>query len=594
MSHEIRTPMTAILGLNHLMRRAGVTPEQSARLDKIDIAGRHLMALVNDILDLSKIEAGQLKLEDGDFNLAALVDNVESLIRESLHAKGLAFTVDLAEVPHALRGDATRLRQALLNYASNAVKFTEHGTISLRAALLDDPDDALRVRFTVQDTGIGIAAENLPRLFNAFLQADASTTRKYGGTGLGLAITDRLVRLMGGEVGVHSTPGVGSSFWFTARLRRAHGSAAATPALPIEDAEARLRRRHGRARILLVEDNGVNREVALEMLRFVGLAVDTAVDGLEAIARARAQAYDLVLMDVQMPRLDGLGATRAIRALPGWATRPIVALTANAFAEDRSACEAAGMNDFIAKPIDLQALYQTLLRWLPAAPSTAAEPQSPPVLPEQTARATIGLERLAQVPGFDAARGLAILRGDAATYLRLLDLFLQMHSNDPAKLAACLATGQREKAVFLAHTLKGAAGTVGADRLAAIADRLQVALKAVPPPDQPAMALHAELDAIDAGLMALAAALPPPVAPPAQAQASIPDPAVLGRLVAELDALLCRDDFDAIKLFERNADLLRAAFGVPCDELARVIRRYDFEAACSLLRSDAFAPPGQG
>ena len=367
MSHEIRTPMNAIIGLNYLMRRSGVTPDQARQLDKIDAASHHLLSIINDVLDLSKIEAERVQLESTNFHLSAILDGVQSIIAESAHDKGLDIEVDADAVPPWLRGDPTRLRQALLNYASNAVKFTATGRIKLGAKLLEDRDGELRIRFSVEDSGIGVAPEQAGRLFQAFEQADDSTTRQYGGTGLGLAITRRLAGLMGGEVGVDSTPGVGSTFWFTARLQRGHG---VTPVDAGErqtaSAETRLMQRHRGARILLAEDNEINREVALALLHAVDLLVDVAIDGREALEKARAFPYDLVLMDMQMPGMDGLHATQAIRELPGWQATPIVALTANAFDGDRRACSAAGMNDFIAKPMDAKALYEVLLKWLDA------------------------------------------------------------------------------------------------------------------------------------------------------------------------------------------------------------------------------------
>jgi PAS domain S-box-containing protein len=364
MSHEIRTPLNAIIGLNYLIRRDGVTPQQADRLDKIENAGQHLLSILNDVLELAKIESGRVQLETTNFQLSAVLDAVKDIIEEPASAKGLAITVDSNAVPLWLRGDPTRLRQAFLNFASNAVKFTEKGSIALCATLVQDRGDDLLVRFSVTDTGIGLAAEQISRLFQPFEQADMSITRKFGGTGLGLSITKQLAELRHGECGVDSQEGVGSTFWFTAVLRRGQGTFPATAIESPTTAEELLLNRHRGARVLLAEDNKLNRELVIAMLDGLGLSVEEATNGQEAVAMASASRYDLVLMDMQMPRMGGLEATRAIRLLEGWHSLPIVALTGNAFDDDRMACEAAGMNDFMPKPLKPNVLYSTILKWL--------------------------------------------------------------------------------------------------------------------------------------------------------------------------------------------------------------------------------------
>jgi len=368
MSHEIRTPMNAILGLTHLLLKQDDDPARVDKLRKIAGAGKHLLSIINDILDFSKIEAGKLVLEERELDPATLSANIISMLAETASAKGLELKSEGAPLPRRVLGDSTRLTQAFLNLANNAVKFTERGSVILRVEPVAEADGRVWLRFEVRDTGIGIAPEAIGRLFRPFEQADGSTTRNFGGTGLGLAITRRLAELMGGEAGVSSTPGQGSTFWFSASLRLATGTdESALPCAAPQDDRQCLADEFGGSAILLVEDDYINQEVARELLTSVGLAVDVADDGQLAVDRMEepgAIPYALVLMDMQMPRLDGLEATRALRRLPAAATLPIIAMTANAFNEDRERCLAAGMNDFVAKPVDPERLYETLLKWL--------------------------------------------------------------------------------------------------------------------------------------------------------------------------------------------------------------------------------------
>jgi PAS domain S-box-containing protein len=488
MSHEMRTPMNAILGFTHILRRDAVSSVDADRLDKIDSAARHLLAVINDILDLSKIEAGKIELESNDFALEAVLGHVANMIGGGASSKGLLVLVDGDHVPQWLKGDLTRVRQAMLNLASNSVKFTEKGSITLRARLLESQEGRCLVRFEVEDTGVGVDPEVIPQLFHAFRQADASTTRRYGGTGLGLAITRQLAQAMGGDAGAESTPGAGSRFWFTAWLQP--GSPVRSPVAAAETGVEGLRRRHAGARVLLVEDHAINREVAADLLQAAGLVVETAEDGLVAVELLRTRAYDLVLMDMLMPVMDGLAATVQIRSLPEGQALPIVAMTANAFEEDRQACVAAGMNDFIAKPIDLRTLYSTLDKWLSAAQGAdrrhatvdATVVQADEAAPGEQATGDIP-GRLAREAGVDVRKGPGVSGGNIDKLLSLLRMMATTHRTDMQEVETSVRQGDHDRARRIVHTLGGVAAMLGATALSGAVAVLESRLRATPAVD---------------------------------------------------------------------------------------------------------------
>ncbi|MCB1606577.1 MAG: response regulator, partial [Xanthomonadales bacterium] len=717
MSHEIRTPMNAVLGMAALMEKTPLSPRQSSLLMQLRGSARLLLGVINDILDLSRIEAGKLSFQHTRFELNAVIDDLATVVGGKAREKNLEvlFLID-PKVPQSLIGDPVRLQQILVNLVTNAVKFTERGHVLIEVRNLPCADSGAKLGFSVSDTGMGIDKDELPRLFDPFTQVDETNTRRHGGTGLGLAICKRLVEGMGGEIGADSEPGSGSRFWFSARfqiadgiekapvpreieglralvvddnpttrevfgsmlesldfdvslaesaetaLQRLHSADsgfdlvvmdyrlpgingidavrqmrqrglarvgvvmataygsdellneaeeagvdvflnkpvspsslfdAAMQALGQERCAAQLRRSRGtdpvqqpqfdqRSQVLLVEDNAINRQVATELLESLGAQVRTATNGLEAIAEVQSRAPDLILMDVQMPELDGIEATRRIKADKELARIPIVALTAHAMAHDRERFLQAGMDDYLSKPIEESELLRALNRWLPAA-------TDPVDLPDQIALAgeTKGNPALPPMPapsvpviaGVDVAVALGRVSGKLDLLVRLLDEFRTRNADSVARLRTLLIDQQGESAAALAHTLKGAAATLGAQRVASAAARLERQL-------QPGPQREAALDELEQAMAELIAApLPDPAAavsaPVDQASDSGADPSAA---LQQLRQALLDNDLAAEKHFRELQSLLsRAGLEETHSALSRAISGLDFAMALKHL-----------
>ena len=582
MSHEIRTPINAIVGIAHLLQNSGLNAKAAQNVEHLLGATRTLLALVNDMLDFSRLETGAEATEQSAFDVGELVRSVAMPGQQAAAAKGVALGWSLAEdVPEKLFGDALHLAQILRNYVSNAIKFTDHGKIDITVTQEDSDAETVVLRFDVSDTGIGIETEKLPHVFESFWQADDTMARKYGGTGLGLALCKQLAKRFHGEVGVDSIVGKGSNFWCTVQLKRV---------ITREYEEAPMPYPHQRpaysgefpagTKILVVDDNELNRDVARELLSAAGAEVAVVSDGVEALDLVGKQHFDVILMDLQMPNMDGFATTCAIHDLPGRSALPVIALTANSSPADRERCTAAGMVDFVAKPINPTSLLAVVGKWLTG-------PGKPPVkagYAPTAASAPIGLDEFRGIAGLDVGRGLLLVGGREPLYRTILEKFTTSQADFSARLSAQVMAGNWSDAVRMAHTLKGAAGQIGAGDLQAAAAQLEQVLRT----GVAVAETGAAMSRTDAILSSLLAALTDKLAQSTQeaVQKSLEtvDQARFDAVCDKLESHLARDEYASNELIAEHADLLRGGLGEHFSWIAEAVDSFNYPAALDWLR----------
>ncbi|MBF0124291.1 MAG: response regulator, partial [Magnetococcales bacterium] len=555
MSHEIRTPMNAIMGLADLALQHQPPLKIADYLTKIADSSRFLLHIINDVLDFSKIEANKLELEQTDFLLQDIFDHLTDLFRVQVANKQLELIFCASqECYYQLRGDPLRLEQILMNLVSNAIKFTDQGTIEVKVVTLQQSDDRVTLQFSVHDTGIGMTDQQATRLFQPFTQVDSSTTRRFGGTGLGLSISKRLVEMMDGRIWVNTVPEQGSTFYFTIPYQRILEpekvrTIASTQRAVVDVTD--IRQRIGTARILLVEDNAINQQVACELLENIGLTVTIAANGLEACTKVAETHFDAVLMDIQMPQMDGYTATNRIRSDPRHHNLPIIAMTAHAMSGDRNRCLQAGMNDHVSKPINKQQLYATLLEWIQPRTGLGLGPVVQAVLPDNDGSICPALA------GIDHIAALERFNGNQRLFRSVLSEFHRDYAQAAATLRSNL-TSQHPKdlqsAAQLLHTVKGLAGNLSAHRLFQAASSLEQQF------GQPITHLLPQLDEFEAALLevidAIAAMKQSPRATDGPVGTIPLDHVAIQTLLLQLGQAINNEEFESQRCFDRLAPLL--------------------------------------